>query len=565
VIGLGTLLKLIYYIFSNQLNLIFNLINTTTLVIFVLGILINFFILTKVYITTFNEKNEISTLIKTIWITLFISLAPLGTASFIPMILLGNHFIDPLYTGWFVIFFPLSFAYLIATKQIFDIQLVLRRLIVTIFIVAIPSLLIVATDIMIFKNAVTVLDVVIDYFLTLSILTVVLYSLEYITTKFEKVMFPRKHYLRRALKKISKNLSKINSFRELKEIILTDIVNTLEVHGGAIVFDFKNNIETIIEGDIDKQEVERIVHTRSFDASPFTCLDIHTHEEYTCYLILTRKKTNTVLGLEEVQWINLIISYLAVCLENIYLIRKLTSRVQTLASNMPDSTENDEFLFFRKMMFEIQEKERRRMAMDLHDTTMQDLFFLKRKLAGLMEKYVLTSEDRLHMSSLTDYIEIVNTNLRENCFELNPYLLTEIGLVETVRKVVAREEVTSPFEIEYQSFGKQFIESMDTDKKLHLFRIVQELINNAKKHSQASLLKINLSGDWEQIVLTYEDNGVGFDPDREAIREIGGSGVGLEQMKSRILYLLGSWELKTSPGKGMKLFIKLPLEGTLSA
>lgn len=532
---------------------------------FVLGMLLNFYVLTKVYFTTFGQKNVLSTLIKTIWITLFLSMSPLAFASFFPYIFFGNYWIDPIFTGWFVLLFPLSFAYLIATKQIFDIQLVLRRLLFTLLIATIPSAIINIIGSIIYHETFTPLEVIIYFFSTLIIITIVLYSLEYILTKLERIMFPRKYYLKTALKKISRNLGKTSNFRALKDMVLTDIIDTLEVHGGAIVFDYYHSTELIVEGTIDSEQVEGAI--RDNFVTEYKCLEIYRSEEYTCYLILTPKKTGTLLSLEELQWIDLIISYLAVSLENVYLIRKITSRVEDLASNMPTSEREDDFVYFRKMMFEIQEKERMRIATDIHDTTMQDLFFLKQKVSKLAERYILTKEDRNHLESLQEFIDIINVNLRENCFELYPYLLDEIGLAETVHKVIDREKYDYPFPITFKSFGQSFVEQRGSDFKRHVFRMIQELINNAKKHSKATKVNLWLSGEDDQIVLVYEDNGVGFDPGHDVRKDIGGKGVGFEQLRSRILYLKGNWTLDTSPGKGMKLKVTfpIPIEGDATA
>src|SRR5690606_27144315 len=132
--------------------------------------------------------------------------------------------------------------------------------------------------------------------------------------------------------------------------------------------------------------------------------------------------------------------------------------------------------------FELQERERLRIATDIHDTTMQDLFFLKRRLTTLLGKYDWTPEDKEQIKSLIDYVEIINTNLRQNCFELHPFLLQEVGLVRTIRKVIEQEEPVCSFEIDFQVRNVELIESQSLDTRRHLFRMVQEFLNNAKKH-----------------------------------------------------------------------------------
>jgi two-component system sensor histidine kinase ComP len=398
------------------------------------------------------------------------------------------------------------------------------------------------------------------------ILTFLLYSVEHMYTRLERFMFPRKHLLQAALKRISKDLTSTSSFRDLKDLILLDIVNTLQVYGGAIVFKYRDSMETIREGEIDQAAIEQLVSRDTPEEHPeLMCFEINRHEEYTSYLIMTRKKSNTRLGLEEVQWLNLIISYLAVSLENVYLIRKLTDKLNRLASQLPDEQEAQDFNWFRKLTFELQERERVRIATDLHDTTMQDLFFLKRKLAAIGDKYPLPVEAKESIVSLIEYVEIINVNLRQSCFDLHPYLLQEIGLVRTIEKIIERESYSCPFQIRFDAVGANAIERKDLEIKRHLFRIVQELLNNAKKHSEATLVSIRLTSSNGKFWLHYRDDGVGFDPDRLTAPDVGTSGVGMEQLRSRILHLQGHLELDAGRGTGVDLRISFPMKEGMTA
>jgi two-component system sensor histidine kinase ComP len=261
----------------------------------------------------------------------------------------------------------------------------------------------------------------------------------------------------------------------------------------------------------------------------------------------------------------MIVSYLSVSLENIFLIRKLTSKLEQLASQIPNEQVAREFIWFRKLMFELQEKERFRIATDIHDTTMQDLFFLKRRLVALREKSKLLPEVVAQLGGVIEYVEVINTNLRQNCFELHPYLLQELGLMHTIRKLIESEAHSGGCETVLQVRGEEMIESWSLETKRHLFRIIQELLNNAKKHANAKKVLISMEVIGLTLRLTYQDDGVGFDSKRRHEREIGSSGVGMEQMKSRVLHLGGQLELTTSPGKGVQIHITIPTKEVLSA
>ncbi|MDQ0871639.1 signal transduction histidine kinase [Paenibacillus sp. V4I3] len=462
--------------------------------------------------------------------------------------------------------FPISFAYLIASNQLYDIGLVIRRFMFAGLMAIIPVSLFTGAYVFLFGQEVDDKQILFLFIGSIILVSSVLYVAEYWTTRLEPFLFPRKYALQFALKKISKNLGTISSFRELKEIILVDIVGTLQVMGGAIVFQYKNDTEIIYEGEIDTSEVQQLVNSSSLLDHPlYTCMEMNSHEEYSSYLIMTRKKTNTMLAKEERQWLQLITTYLEVSLENVHLIRKLTARLHQFASQLPHENAAQDIQWFRKVMFELQEEERIRIASDLHDTTMQDLFFLKRRISTLADKSTMHQEDQVQLKSMNNFVDMINASLRQSCFELNPHLLKEVGLIQTLKMYLEKESYTTSFELEFQAGHAAVIETKDLLTKRHIFRIVQELLNNAKKHSQASKVKFHIMEKDFCFRLIYEDDGVGFHDRDEVHPEIGASGMGIEQMRSRVLHVGGHFELNTQKGNGTKFIITIPIEEVISA
>jgi two-component system sensor histidine kinase ComP len=131
--------------------------------------------------------------------------------------------------------------------------------------------------------------------------------------------------------------------------------------------------------------------------------------------------------------------------------------------------------------------------------------------------------------------------------------------------LVELEAAVAPFELKFEASRTNVIEMRDLETKRHIFRMVQELINNAKKHSYADVVQIQLTDQSNHIQLFYLDDGVGFESSLALVREIGSSGTGIEQIKSRILSLNGQYELETSTGNGLKLFVSIPMKEGLTA
>ncbi|MEW9700985.1 sensor histidine kinase [Paenibacillus sp. SI8] len=540
--------------------------DSVTLSFFMVGFLFNMCILTILYVKVRKQQSYITSIIKSVWLSWLISFLPVICFSFLPKVITGFQVLDPLYTSWIIIFFPISFAYLIASDKLYDFGLVIRRILFAGLLAVVPVSLFTGLFAFLFHTAVDEKMILFIFIGVLILVSSVLYAAEYWSTRLEPFLFPKKFVLQLALKKIAKNLGTISSFRELKDIVLTDIVETLQVIGAAIVFQYKNDTEIIYEGDVDVTEIRQLVGTSFLSTHPlYTCIAMNSHEEYTSYMIMTRKKTNTMLSKEETQWLRLITSYLEVSLENVYLIRKLTVKLQQMASQLPDETMAQDIQWFRKVMFELQEEERIRIATDLHDTTMQDHFFLKRRLVALGEKYAMHKEGQDQLNSLIHFVEMINAGLRESCFALNPHLLKEVGLIQTLELYVKKEAYTAPFQLEFFAQQTFAIESKDLLTKKHIFRIVQELLNNAKKHSQSSKVTFHAEEGNGSFCLRYEDDGVGFDNMKVRQKGIGSSGMGMEQIRSRVVHMGGQLEIITQTGRGTKVVIRIPIEEVMSA
>ncbi|OCT16816.1 hypothetical protein A8709_00390 [Paenibacillus pectinilyticus] len=560
-IALLAFLSRVLYFFPSM-AFVYQYDGSITMGFFIIVISLNIALLATLFVKIRKVQSPLASIIKSVFYSLLISFLPIICLSFLPQLVVGDWIFDPIYTSSLLLIFPITFSYLIASDQLYDIGLVVRRVVFACLMAVVPVSVFTGAFAVIFHGETNGKQLVFVFIGTLFLLSAMLYAAEYWTTRLEPYLFPRKYILQSALKKISKNLGTISSFRDLKDIILVDIVNTLQVTGGAIVFRHKNDIEVICEGEIDTAEIQQLVNSSVVVNHPYyTFMEMNCHEEYTSYLIVTRKKTNTRIAKEEMQWLQLITSYLEVGMENVYLIRKLTGRLQQMVSHLPQ----EEHLWLRKVMFELQEEERIRIATDLHDTTMQDLFFLKRRLTSLAEKPSMRQEDREQLNSMNNFVEMINASLRQSCFELNPHLLKEVGLKQTLKMFVEKESYTTPFEISFRAEQISDIEGKDLSSKRHIFRIVQELLNNAKKHSQAANVSFHMWEEGAFFYLSYRDDGVGFHVKEEVAVEIAASGMGLAYMRSRVLHIGGSFELETGEGEGTHIFITIPIEEVMSA
>ncbi|WP_159887478.1 sensor histidine kinase [Paenibacillus puerhi] len=562
---LGLAARLLYF-YAPMSYLVYRYSAMLSLLCFVAGFACIMAVLSILYFRSKKSASHVTPIITSIWLSFFLSFLPVICLSFLPMLLTGDSFMDARFTSGFILFFPISFAYLIASDQLYDIGLVFRRFLFACLLAIVPVSVFTGMYMLLFQQVVDHNQIIFIFTGAMIMVSLMLYAAENWTTRLEPFLFPRKFMLKVALKKISLNLGTISSLRELRELILVDLVSVLQVSGCAIVFCYENDTEVVHEGEIDPEEIRQLVLSPARQRHPYlTCMEMNRHEAYTSYLIITRKKNHTVLSKEELQWLHLITSYLEVSLENVHLIRKLTFRLQEMASQLPQENKAQDIQWFRKVMFDLQEEERIRIAAELHDTTLQDLFFLKRRLTLLAESETRYKEDQEPLRGMIHYVEMINESLRQSCFELNPFLLKEVGLIKTLNMYLEKEAYTSPFELDYQVDPVPMIEQSSLSTRRHLFRIVQELLNNAKKHSGASKVSFRITETEHRFHLIYEDDGVGFDDREEITLHIGASGMGLEQMRTRVLHMSGEFKCITQKGNGTKVMISVPAEGSKTA
>jgi two-component system NarL family sensor kinase len=196
------------------------------------------------------------------------------------------------------------------------------------------------------------------------------------------------------------------------------------------------------------------------------------------------------------------------------------------------------------------EKERQRMASDLHDDLGPILSAIKFEINAVEPKSAEDAELILKASAHAD--ETIQ-RIRQIAFNLMPNTLTRKGLVAATEELISKITDTLPLKI---SYSLNPIPDISLQKSINLFRMVQEIIQNTVKHAGASELYINLAAKDKFIVLTTGDNGKGFD--YEKVNELN-RGLGLRNLASRIEIMNGQFAVETAPGKGVKYKFEIPI------
>lgn len=242
----------------------------------------------------------------------------------------------------------------------------------------------------------------------------------------------------------------------------------------------------------------------------------------------------------------LLISFLAALLLVMHQKRMVTQEMRV------KELENDKQRDLLNATIEGQERERKRIAKDLHDG-FGSLFSALR--FNVMHWQSMANVDPSQKALLQDTFGLLENGIatvRTISHNLLPATLEEFGLVkameETIRPFQELGELTISMELTGQALR------FDTASELGVLRVVQELIQNTLKHAHANAIEIKLHFTTDLLQMTYSDNGKGCD-----IHSLQ-PGLGIKNIRSRMLATQGTFHIQSEPGSGFHALLKLPLQ-----
>ncbi|MCZ2100622.1 MAG: sensor histidine kinase [Chitinophagales bacterium] len=202
-----------------------------------------------------------------------------------------------------------------------------------------------------------------------------------------------------------------------------------------------------------------------------------------------------------------------------------------------------------RSMIEGQEIERERIAKDLHDSLGGLLSAVKLQFDYLGSINKGMSSDKSY-SQAHHLLDTAVSEVRTISRNLQPSSLQDLGLVPAIRDLINRFKGDNYPDIDFQYY--EMPDKMDRMIALTVYRIIQELLNNSLKHAQANEILIQLNAEDDELVIQYEDDGVGFD-----MNNLQQKGMGLENIKTRVNFVHGVMHTESEPGNGMSVIIRV--------
>jgi PAS domain S-box-containing protein len=239
------------------------------------------------------------------------------------------------------------------------------------------------------------------------------------------------------------------------------------------------------------------------------------------------------------------------CLISINKIDNEVNGFQGIIKDVSNQKELENILI--KTILDTQEKERKRLAKDLHDSLGQQLSALMFYVNTLRDNEEISVNKMSEILSKSyEAISNAATELRNVCFNLMPRTLENYGLAQAVRELCSKTGLNGllSFELHFSDDFPEYSKPIE----VMLFRVIQEFINNSIKHAQADVIKITFETKGHESFLTLEDNGVGFD-----LQEVKNTkGMGIDNIKSRLAIYNTQVNIYSAKQKGTCFKIKIP-------
>ncbi|WP_018086670.1 sensor histidine kinase [Desulfurispora thermophila] len=204
-----------------------------------------------------------------------------------------------------------------------------------------------------------------------------------------------------------------------------------------------------------------------------------------------------------------------------------------------------------------QEEERKRVAREIHDGPAQSMANIVMRAEFCLKLLELNPglvKDEL--ASLQNLVRQSLQDVRKIIFDLRPMVLDDLGLVPAVKRYLEEFKARDNINYEFVLLGQE--RRLDTSLEVAVFRIIQEALNNIKKHARATYVLVKLELASARINVSVKDNGCGFTPETVSPRP-DGSGYGLRGIRERLQLLNGGIKIISAPGKGTEISFWVPV------
>jgi len=481
--------------------------------------------------------------------SVFIPFLPFLFMYALPMILVKRYLLSAEICSLFLMLIPYSFIFTQLTERIFDMEYFISRLRYYFnFSFAFTIWLLVGLFLFTDLSMTRMTEL---FFFTFISLMVLFYMKERIDYRKRKILFSTKgDYIHRLYTTVD-SIGRVVKIEDLLEKFVQQVVLQLEMESVYVLtYDFQTHQVTLTnrskeytQHEIDEVLLERLGLGEIKKTDHFYIAFIHQDANYKRILVVDHNKS-IYLKDEELLWLELLLLYLNNFIENTKMVEELLDQLKHMKE-----ADNGQLPWLNKLLWLRFEEEKYQLAQELHDTILQEQLHIAREMDVLLH-----TKDQENISSqlvkLHEHMITSLNDLRGYCENLKPPLLDTLGLNAALEKLIQKIHKRADFVLIY-TIDRLYLE--DERLNLMIYRLFQELLNNALKHSYANTVEIHILGTEEGFEILYSDDGVGCNIDDIILAD----SMGIQGMQERVQAFNGKFSLDSKVGEGMTIRIRV--------
>ncbi|MGE8035081.1 sensor histidine kinase [Lysinibacillus sp. NPDC093692] len=514
-------------------------------VVLVLFFILLIIILSILLLSYFKYK---SPQLKVLLSSIMIPFLPFLFLYALPSIFFDTYILSGEVSSLFLLLIPFSFIFTQVAERLFDIEYHITRLRYYGIFALIFTLWFIVGLYCIAGKYLTIPVISGVSLFTFTSLVVLFYIKEKVDYRKRKILFSTKgdyiHQLYTAVDRIGKTI-KID---ELLKKFAQEVSLHLELEN---VFVLTYNYDTsqftsTVEGrlSINPALIEdlKLGEIRRIDKVYLAFL--HQDAHYKRALVLEHKNSIHLKD-EELLWLELLLLYVNNFIENTKMVEELLEELRHMRQ-----ADDSQLPWLSKLLWLRFEEEKYQLAQELHDTNLQEQLHIAREVDVLVNAKDTTDIqqklDKIHQQMITSLHD-----LRAYCENLKPPLLDTLGLNAALEKLIRKVIERASFELIY-TIDRLYLE--DERMNLMIYRLFQELLNNALKHSYATTVEIRLQEMDDGFEIIYKDDGLGCNVDDITV----GESMGIQGMQERVKAFNGQFYIDSQVNEGM--FIRITVK-----
>ncbi|MFX3618169.1 MAG: ATP-binding protein [Sporolactobacillus sp.] len=533
--------------FQYPLELVF------TLFAFIIAI----YLIVKLYIKT--RKKDVARIIQVLLSGVFLSLFPFVFLYALPNLFFNQSIVIAQWTTPFLALLPITLFYLVITTSLVDISFIIGRLSYY-SVISLVLTIISLSGYFILNRSNTP---IVNYFgpgLLLFVLTfIILYVKEYIDFRLREWLFPRRKDYQMSLNRFLKRMKPGYKLSDLASITKNEIERILPVEKANLVRikSHQNEMDLMNDLGTDPSEYSKLPlfdpqGKIQINSVGFSFVLSNNHRE--CIALVGKwKQPRRQLNVDEKIWFETLINYTQISIENLYKADELIGLIdesEKVQDGLPQTV--------KKALIKVSERERAQLSQDLHDTVVQDQLALARDIDA-EQMHWPNSEFATILNQIRGRILNNVDTLRQVIRDLHPRFIFLMPFNDALNQLFQMIEQRASFSLHV--YMDNDFRVFSPDLQTNVYRVIQELLNNAIKHSQAENVTFTVSREVNYLLIMYDDDGVGMDTQQidPSFSTMGLSGV-IERVKSvdgKIIF--GSMK-DDAEKKGLHVEVEWPID-----